>query len=78
MKTYKQIMKSAIEETRQELQCGLSVCSEDQQMLFKRMYSPDDLGANIYDVVDKMPRGRLERAMEQVVRTIEKNKERNQ
>lgn len=56
---------------RQELKDGLGKLPEKCHMLFKRMYSPDDLEKPINDVVDIMPDDRLNHAMQQVSRSIE-------
>jgi hypothetical protein len=57
---------------RQQLKLGLSQCTEQQQMLFKRMYSHKDLEKPIDDVVDAMPDDKLDWAMQQVERTLER------
>ena len=57
---------------KSELKAGLSQCNEAQQHLFKRMYSHKNLGAPINDVVDNMPAEKLDRAMQQVQRTLAK------
>jgi len=59
---------------RQELKNGLSQLPEAWQMTFKRMYSHKDLEANISDVVDRMPADKLDLAMQQVQRSLEKQK----
>jgi len=51
----------------------LSQCTEDQQMLFKRMYSHDDLERNINDVVDQMPDDKINWAISQCERTVYNN-----
>lgn len=58
---------------RSRLKEGLKKCTEDQQQLFKRMYSNGNLELPIDTVIDRMPAGNLDWAMEQVRRTIEKN-----
>ena len=40
-------------------------------MLFKRMYSPNNLDLDIEDIVDSMPEDRLDWAMTQVYKTLE-------
>lgn len=57
---------------RKELKDGLSKCSEDEQHVFKQMYSNGNLKMEIMDVVDKMEDEKLSRAMEQVDRTTGK------
>jgi hypothetical protein len=58
---------------RHELKAGLAKCTEDQQLLFKRMYSHKNPTLPIDEVVDRMPVGKLENAMDQVERTVIKN-----
>ena len=57
---------------RGELKSGLMLLPEAAHLLFKRMYSPDDLSVHIYDVVDNMPEEKLDWAMQQVQRSIDK------
>ena len=59
------------EYARTQLKEGLAKLPESNQLLFKRMYSHEDLEANINDVVDIMPEERLDWAMQQVQRTID-------
>lgn len=58
---------------RTKIKSGLAQCSEGQQKLFRRMYSHDDLTQEINDVVDNMPSEKLDWAMQQITRTLEKN-----
>jgi len=55
---------------RQSLKEGLKTLPEANQLIFKRMYSPHNLEADIDDVVDNMPVEKLDWAMQQVDRTI--------
>lgn len=57
---------------REELKEGLNQCTEAQQLLFKRLYSHDNLDLSIDEVVDKMPDDKLNWAMQQVERTLAK------
>ena len=57
---------------RQTLKDGLSQLPEDQQLMFKRMYSHENLEASINDVVDSMPEDKLDWAMQQVERSLAK------
>ena len=41
-------------------------CTNDQQMIFKKMYSPDNLKATIVDVVDNLPEEKIDWAMKQL------------
>jgi len=58
---------------RKTLKEDLAKCTEDQQIIFKRLYFPENLKTPINDVVDRMPIDRLSWAMEQVERTLGKN-----
>ena len=55
---------------REQLKIGLSKLPEDSQMIFKRMYSHENLDADINDVVDSMPEDRLDWAMQQVKNSV--------
>lgn len=57
---------------REELKKGLSKLPESWQLRFKQMYSHGNLDADINDVVDNMPEEKLDWAMEQVERSLEK------
>jgi hypothetical protein len=58
---------------RLTLKEGLSLLSDEEQMFFKRMYSYNNLELPIDKVVDNMPEGKLDWAMQQVENTIIKN-----
>jgi hypothetical protein len=51
---------------------GLLLCTQEQQLLFKRMYAHGNLEKDIKAVVNDMPEDKLDWAMEQVRRTLEK------
>ena len=59
---------------RKSLKNSLGICTEKERMIFKRMYAiPGHAQTDSIDeVVDKMHFGRLNYAMDQVQRTIEK------
>ena len=57
---------------RKSLKEGLAQLPESNQMLFKRMYSHKNLEANVDDVVDGMPEDKLDWAMQQVERSLDK------
>lgn len=57
---------------RNYLKTNLLKLPSGWQMKFKRMYSSDDLDADIDDVVDVIPEDKLDWAMEQVQNSIEK------
>ena len=57
---------------RAELKKGLAQLPEGLQLFFKRMYSHKNLDIDINSVVDGMPFEKLDWAMEQVRRSIEK------
>lgn len=57
---------------RQNLKDGLAQLPEKWQMMFKRMYSHKNLDADINDVIDNVPEDRLDWAMQQVEKSLEK------
>lgn len=57
---------------RQTLKENLALCNAEQQLIFKRMYSYDDLDLPINEVVENMPDEKLDRAMQQVEKTLSK------
>lgn len=57
---------------RKTLKQGLAKCTEKQVLMFKRIYSHGDLKKQINDVVDSMPDEKLDWAMQQVQRTLER------
>ena len=57
---------------RKELKEGLAKLPESHHMIFKRMYSHLDLSKDINAVVDTMPEDKLDWAMQQVQRSIDK------
>ena len=57
---------------RAKIKAGLVLLPEDHQLLFKRMYSHRNLGANINNVVDLIPEDKLDWAMQQVQRSLAK------
>jgi hypothetical protein len=59
---------------RTALKDGLRQCTEEQQTVFKRMYSHNDLMLPIEEVVDKIEPALLDWAMQQVERTIIENR----
>lgn len=58
---------------RDTLKLGLQKCTPDQQLFFKRMYSHKDLDKDINYVVDQIPDEKLDWAMQQIQRTLDKN-----
>jgi hypothetical protein len=51
----------------------LAQCTECQQMMFKRMYSHKNLELPINDVVDQISDDKIDWAISQCERTVEKN-----
>ena len=49
-------------------------CTEGQQFMFKRMYCHKNLELPINEAVDKMDEDKIDWAMTQTERTVEKNK----
>lgn len=73
--TYDKLVKDMLNCARDELKEGLAQCTVDQRQVFKLMYSHKDLTLPIEKVVDNMNEDKIERAMDQVERTVKKNKE---
>ncbi len=73
MKTWKEIQKEAIQIARDELLRGLSLCTKEEQNLFNRMYSTKGPNCPIGWVVQYMPINKIDWAIQQVARTLEKN-----
>lgn len=66
-------MNNQIQEfAKNEIKKGLEKLPESHGMLFKRMYSHKNLEANINNVVDNMPEDKLDWAMQQVQRSLDK------
>lgn len=59
---------------KDELKKGLAQLPEGWQRRFKQMYSFKNMDADINDVVDNMDEEKLDRAMEQVERSLIKIK----
>ena len=57
---------------RNYLKENLRLLPEDWQLTFKRIYSHQNLYKPINEIVDDMPEERLDTAMEQVRRSVEK------
>lgn len=66
-------MNQTIEQfTRAQIKDGLSQLTEAHHLLFKRMYSHKNLELPIDEVVDAMPVEKLDLALSQVERTLNK------
>ena len=66
-------MNSQLENyARLTLKESLNKCTQEQQRVFKQMYSHKDLDAPINIVVDSIPERKLDFAMQQVERTLAK------
>jgi hypothetical protein len=59
---------------RETLKTDLQQCTEGQQSLFRRMYAFGKDELTLDEVVDSMPEEKLDWAMQQVERTLEKSK----
>jgi hypothetical protein len=57
---------------RNSLKEGLLKCTELQQLMFKRMYGGGDLNADTNDIIDNMPEDKLDWAMQQIEKTLNK------
>lgn len=58
---------------REILKSLLSKCTPEQQLMFKRMYSHKNLEASIEEAVDQMDEGKIDCAITQCGRTVDKN-----
>lgn len=54
------------------LRDGLSKCTSAEQLIFKRMYSPNSLELSINEVIDNMEPEKLDWAMQQIQNTLDK------
>ncbi len=60
---------------RMTLKNELARCSNDEQLIFKKMYAHKNLEVDIDTAVDEMSETKLETAMDQVRRTLAKKSE---
>ena len=60
---------------KEQLKETLAQCNDKQQLLFKRMYAKGKLELPINEVVDGMEVDKMDWAMQQVKRTIERGKQ---
>jgi hypothetical protein len=60
-------------QARNYLKVLIARCTEPQQLLFKRMYSHKNLDLPINEVIDNMPDEKLDWAVSQCERTVNKN-----
>jgi len=58
---------------KEKLKIQLAECTEGERLVFKRMYSPNNLELPINDIVYQMKNNKLDWAIKQVEQTI-KNK----
>ncbi len=65
--------KTLAESGRKILKELLSQCTEGQQMMFKRFYSHKNLELTINEAVDQMDETKIDHAISQCERTVEKN-----
>lgn len=72
MKTFKEMQNAFYKKVRQELLEGLARCTDAQCLLFKKMYAGGDLELPLHKVVSSIPRSKLDWAMQQVQRTLDK------
>lgn len=69
--------KTLIKAARKILKKLLSKCTEEQQMIFKRMYSHKDLSVSIEEAVDRMDTEKIDLAINQVETTVNNNKKKS-
>lgn len=56
---------------RNTIKEGLALLPESHRLVFKKMYSHEDLDADINHVVNTMPENELDWAMQQVIASLE-------
>ena len=72
-KAWEVIVEASIEVfAREQLIIGLQKCTEGQVRLFKQMYSFKNMETDIETVVTNMPEEKLDWALQQVNRTLDK------
>ncbi len=59
---------------KQMLKDLLSQCTEGQQLMFKKMYCHKNLDYSVNEAVDQIGEDKIDHALTQCERTIEKNK----
>ena len=59
---------------RNTIKEGLSRCTSAEQLIFRRMYSPNALELPINEIVDKIEPERLDWAMQQILNTLEEKR----
>lgn len=65
--------KTLAEAGRNILKTLIVQCNENQQMTFKKLYSPRDLDLHIMKVIERMDDSDIDTAISQCERTIESN-----
>ena len=71
MKIFKDMESVFYKEVRQELLRGLLLLPKDNQRVFKLMYSKS-ITRSLKDITSRMPKDRLDWAMQQVQHTLDK------
>ena len=55
---------------RKQIKANIAICSNKAKLLFKRMYSHDNLDKKLNDIIDDMPDDKLSWAMTQLQNTL--------
>lgn len=66
--------KTIINITKKIIKELLLECSDEQQLMFRKMYCNENLELSISDVVDQMLDDKIDFALTQIERTLEKNR----
>lgn len=66
--------KTIINITKNMIKELLLECSDEQQLMFKRMYCSKNLELSISDAVEQMSNDKIDFALTQIERTLEKNR----
>ena len=67
------LMNKTISNTiRQSMKKMIIHCNDNEQLLFKRMYSHNNLNLHINDVIDNMPDDKINMGFTQIENTLKK------
>lgn len=62
--------KTIVQMIKNKMNDGLAKLDEKHHLLFKRMYSPDNLDRSLEDIVANFPPDKLDNAYDQIERTL--------
>lgn len=70
--TTEEINQRAINQKRQAIKDGIDQLEDKHRSLFKQMYSHSDREKGLHDIIDDMPESKLDQALNQITRTLQK------